>query len=118
METARPDWIEVLPAADIPEAKPIRVNVQGSDILLFRRGDRLFAISNVCTHQGAPLHRGRVSGSGEQLAVTCPVHGSIFRLLDGRVMRGPAMVPAAAYEARIAGDRAEVRARRNPVAMW
>jgi nitrite reductase/ring-hydroxylating ferredoxin subunit len=34
---------------------------------------------------------------------------SMFSLNDGRVMRGPAMRPVVAYEARIRDDQVEVR---------
>jgi nitrite reductase/ring-hydroxylating ferredoxin subunit len=43
------------------------------------------------------------------VAVTCPAHGSMFSLNDGRVMRGPAMRPVTAYEVRIRDEKVEVR---------
>lgn len=98
-------------ASDLPEGKPIRVTVGESDVLLYRADGRVFAIGNRCAHQGAPLHRGRVQGFGEILAVTCPAHGSMFRLNDGTVMRGPATSAVPAYEARRVGDSIEIRSR-------
>ena len=102
-------WATVLAVADLPERRPVRASLGAQELFLYRDGERVLALANHCTHQGAPLSRGRVSGTGATLAVTCPVHGSMFRLADGRVLRGPAMRPVASYEARIAEDRVEVR---------
>jgi nitrite reductase/ring-hydroxylating ferredoxin subunit len=102
-------WATVVAAADLAEGRPTRASLGEDEIFLFRRGEEVFALANRCTHQGAPLSRGRVSGTGATLAVTCPLHGSMFRLADGRVLRGPAMRPVASYEARIVEDRVEVR---------
>ena len=62
--------------AELPEGKSIRATVDGSEVLLYRTGGRILAVSNRCTHQGAPLHRGVVRESGSLLTVTCPLHSS------------------------------------------
>jgi nitrite reductase/ring-hydroxylating ferredoxin subunit len=103
------DWIAVLDAVQLPEGKPVKVNADGADVMLFLHGDRVYAVSNRCTHQGAPLHRGIVRQVGQDPVATCPVHGSMFRLTDGKVMRGPASTPIRAYDARLNGDVVEVR---------
>ena len=107
----RGDWIRVMPASELLEGRAVRTSLGDQDLLLYRRGDDVYALSDRCTHQGAPLHRGRVSGTGATLSVTCPAHGSMFRLVDGRVLRGPAMRPVAAYEARVSDGGVEVRPR-------
>jgi nitrite reductase/ring-hydroxylating ferredoxin subunit len=43
--------------------------------------------------------------------VTCPVHGSVFSLVDGGVRRGPATRPVQAFEARVNDGMVEVRPR-------
>ena len=95
----------------LTEGHPVRVQVDGEDVLVVRDGERLFAIGNRCTHQGAPLHRGPVRFSGSLDTVQCPVHGSMFGLSDGKVLRGPAMQPVPAYDARVNGDTIEIRRR-------
>jgi nitrite reductase/ring-hydroxylating ferredoxin subunit len=113
--TAPPDesgeWVPVVSADELPEGKPVQVTAGETEVLLYARGERLWAIGNRCTHQGAQLHRGRVSGPEAQPVVTCPIHGSMFRLADGRVIRGPAALPVPAFEARLNGDTVEVRPR-------
>ena len=104
-------WIPTLGLAELEVGKPIRVSLEGVDVLLARDGDRLFAIANRCTHQGAPLHKGPARFSGSLATVTCPVHGSRFALDSGKVLRGPALKPVAAYDVRVNEGMVEIRDR-------
>jgi nitrite reductase/ring-hydroxylating ferredoxin subunit len=104
-------WVTVIAATDLPDGRAIRVTVEAEEVLLYRRGETLFAIGNRCTHMGAPLHRGPVKSLGSIVTVTCAAHGSMFALNDGRVMRGPAMRPENAYNARIRDEQVEIRPR-------
>jgi nitrite reductase/ring-hydroxylating ferredoxin subunit len=103
-------WVPAVALAELPDGKPILVTAGGSD-LLYRTGDRILAVSNRCTHQGAPLHRGVVRESGSLLTVTCPLHGSTFQLTDGRVLRGPATERLPVLETRVSDATVEVRPR-------
>lgn len=104
-------WSPALPFADLADHRATKVAVDGQDVLLVRDGERLFAIGNRCTHQGAPLHRGPVRFSGSLATVQCPLHGSMFGLADGKVLRGPAMTPVPAYDARVNEAMVEIRRR-------
>ena len=104
-------WMGVLPSTDLADRKPVKVEVDGSDVLLVRNGEELFAIGNRCPHQGAPLHKGMVRFGGSLRTVQCPLHGSTFDLADGRVMRGPATQPARTYETRVTEGVVEIRPR-------
>jgi nitrite reductase/ring-hydroxylating ferredoxin subunit len=108
---AHEEWIAAASLEDVPEERATRVEVDGAPVLLYRTGERIFAIGDRCTHQGAPLHKGRVRVGGSEASVTCPVHGSVFGLADGRVLRSPAPGPVPAYEARIAKGTIEIRPR-------
>ena len=105
------DWIEVAPLGDVPEGKATRVSLEGVNVLLARDGERVFAIADRCTHQGAPLSKGSIRVSGSLATVTCPVHGSQFALDSGRVMRGPATTPVAAYDVKVNDDVVYIRDR-------
>ncbi|MEM9669271.1 MAG: Rieske 2Fe-2S domain-containing protein [Pseudomonadota bacterium] len=83
--TARADkvtdgWLAVAPAEDIPDlgAQIIRP-ASGEAIAVFRRGREIFAVSNVCRHQGGPLGEGQIVDD----CITCPWHGFQYRLEDG-----------------------------------
>jgi len=105
------DWIAAGSLVDIPENKPALVMAGETELLLFRSGESLFAVSNRCTHQGAQLHRGVARSSGSLVTITCPAHGSTFALGDGRVLRGPASTPITAWETRVVDGVVEVRSR-------
>ena len=102
-------WTAVGPVDSVPEGKATKVTVGDQELLLYRTPDRLFAVSDRCTHMSAPLHAGTVKASGSLATVTCPLHGSMFGLADGRVLRGPAVTRLPAYEARVNEGRIEVR---------
>ncbi len=101
-------WIPVIPAAELPVGRAIRVAAEGVDVFLYRTEERIFALANRCSHQGGPLHKGVVKASGANPTVTCPVHGSIFRMTDGMVMRGPALARQPMYEATVDGDEVKI----------
>jgi len=108
---AEEGWRPTLTLESRAHRRPARVNVEGEPVLLVRNGDRLFAIGDRCTHQGAPLSKGRVTFSGSIAQVTCPAHGSTFDLANGHVMRAPATSPEPAYDARVTEGVIELRRR-------
>jgi nitrite reductase/ring-hydroxylating ferredoxin subunit len=100
------EWTDVAAEAEIAEGELRRVVVGDVPVLLTRRRGSLRALSAVCTHAGGPLDEGTLDEDG---CVTCPWHGSRFRLADGGVDRGPASVPQPRWEARVAGGRVLLR---------
>ncbi len=105
------EWVATLALESLGDRRPTRVVVDGQHVLLVRNGDALFAIGDRCTHQGAPLSKGRVTFSGSITQVTCPAHGSSFDLANGHVMRAPAASPEPAYDARVIDGVVELRKR-------
>jgi nitrite reductase/ring-hydroxylating ferredoxin subunit/uncharacterized membrane protein len=100
------EWTAVLDAAELAEGTPRVVRADDTEILLVREGNRLHALWASCTHEGGPL----AEGSFADGCVTCPWHGSTFRLADGHVVRGPAAASQPVYEARVTDGKVEVRA--------
>jgi nitrite reductase/ring-hydroxylating ferredoxin subunit len=104
-------WIPTRPLEELHDRKPLWVDAHGSDVLLVRNGDGLFAVGDRCSHQGAPLHKGPVRFGGSLRTVQCPLHGSTFDLADGRVLRGPATEPVPVYDTRVTDGVVEIRSR-------
>lgn len=104
-------WAPTIAIESLVDRRPTRVTLDDEPVLLVRDGERLFAIGDRCTHQGAPLSRGRVTFSGSIAQVTCPAHGSTFDLANGHVMRAPATSPEPAYDARVTDGVVELRKR-------
>ena len=101
------EWRPALPDAELGEGDRRVVDVDGVAALVTRQNGRLYALANRCCHRGGPLGRGEVDGE----TVTCPWHGSTFRLADGSVVRGPAAYPQPVYDVRVNEGTIEVRAR-------
>jgi nitrite reductase/ring-hydroxylating ferredoxin subunit len=102
------EWRRVAGEGDLPDGKRLRVDVGSVSLLLHRSGAKLYALDSVCSHMGGPLDQGRIADG----CVTCPWHGSTFRLEDGSIVRGPASHPQPAYETRVNDGQIEVRRRR------
>jgi methionine sulfoxide reductase heme-binding subunit len=72
-------WEKVALADDVPEGRG-RVVVAGRRrIALFRHDGVIYAVSNVCRHQGGPLGEGRILDG----CITCPWHGWNYQPADG-----------------------------------
>lgn len=104
-------WTSTVALDDLADGKGIRVTVDDVGVLLVRSGERLYAIGSRCTHQGAPLDRGRLRLTGSDPTVTCPARGSVFRLQDGNVARGPAARAVPSFDARVADGIVQLRPR-------
>lgn len=76
----------------------------GRAILLARVDGRIRAVSDVCSHLRAPLHRGALAGH----RLSCPLHGGAFDIRDGAPLCHPATTPIATYPVRTRGDDVEV----------
>lgn len=69
--------------------------VEGGKVLLVKAQDGLHAMSPNCTHYGAPLMKGVVTGDGR---ITCPWHGACFKISTGDVEDAPALDPLAKFK--------------------
>jgi nitrite reductase/ring-hydroxylating ferredoxin subunit len=93
--------------AELPAGAMIRRRHGLRDILLARVGDEVFALDDVCTHAGAPLHEGTlvVAEGGRQCLVTCPWHEAHFDLRTGAVHQDtPWATDTEAYRVELRGD--------------
>ena len=98
-------FVAVLPDASLADGKPTRAMYQGTPILLVRRGDRLYAMAETCSHFSGPLSEGKLEGD----TIVCPYHFSRFALEDGSVVNGPAVHPQPCLEVRVRDGQIEVR---------
>jgi 3-phenylpropionate/trans-cinnamate dioxygenase ferredoxin subunit len=71
--------VQVAAKSDIPPGTMKAFAVDGADVLVANCDDALYAVSNVCTHMGGNLSKGRLNG----FLVECPLHGASFDLRTG-----------------------------------
>jgi len=103
------EWTPVLGDSELSDGGHRKVGVAEVSVLLHRSGADIHALDSVCSHMGGPLDKGKIADG----CVTCPWHGSTFRLEDGSIVRGPASHPQPAYETRISNGQIEVRRQRS-----
>jgi nitrite reductase/ring-hydroxylating ferredoxin subunit/uncharacterized membrane protein len=96
-EDAPDDWTAAMRDSDLPEGESRYAEVGGVGVLVAKHEGAVYALSNRCVHRGGALDEGELSGG----CVTCPLHGSTFRLADGAIERGPAAYPQPTWEARV-----------------
>ena len=106
---AEDGWVDIGDAHDIPDGRARVVCLgDGQRVAVFRDGQTLSALSNVCAHQGGPLGEGEIIDG----CATCPWHGYQY---DARTGQSPPpyteTVPT--YELRVRGGRVEVNPRAN-----
>ena len=66
-------------------------------VVIVRAGERIHALADRCSHLSGPLSEGDLDDG----CLTCPWHGSKFRLADGAVVRGPATAPQPVFDTRV-----------------
>ncbi|MEO8085165.1 MAG: Rieske 2Fe-2S domain-containing protein, partial [Ardenticatenales bacterium] len=75
----RDDYVDCGPASTLADGAARVVSLGGERVAVFRYGDRVSAVSNVCRHQNGPLGEGRIIDG----LITCPWHGYQYRPDDG-----------------------------------
>jgi len=100
------DWTPVIHTEDLEEGKPALVQANGNPILMFRYGEKISAISAVCSHAGGPLDEGRVVN---ETCIECPWHQSVYDMRDGDVVHGPSTFNQRRYSTRVRNGQIEVR---------
>ena len=79
-----------------------RFEVDGTPVAVVRLGDRVYAISDTCSHAEVSLSEGDVDP--EECALECPAHGSLFSLANGEALCLPAVRAVPVHSVRVAGD--------------
>ncbi|HEV7716348.1 MAG TPA: non-heme iron oxygenase ferredoxin subunit [Steroidobacteraceae bacterium] len=74
------------------------------EIVLCHTRDGVFALDNICTHAHARMSEGFMRGT----RVTCPLHGAVFDVRDGRVLGGPTTIPIGTHPTRVIDGVVEV----------
>ena len=101
----QPGWQHLMAAAVLPEGKPLRLMIGEVPVVAIRSGGEVRVLADRCSHMSGPLSDGELADG----CLTCPWHGSVFRIADGSVARGPATAPQPAFEVREVGDTIQVR---------
>jgi len=99
-----PGWQHLMASADLPEGKPVREMLGEVPVVAVRADGAVYVLADRCSHMSGPLSGGELADG----CLTCPWHGSVFRITDGSVARGPATAPQPAFRTREAGGAIQV----------
>ena len=89
----------------LPDGGAFAGHVGDDEIVVVRRGDRVFAIGAHCTHYHGPLAEGLVVAD----TIRCPLHHACFDLATGEALRAPALDSVACWRVERKGDTVFVR---------
>lgn len=103
-------WVDAGDAASIPDLRASIVCLPGGDrVAIFRHGNQISAVTNVCAHQRGPLGEGKIVDG----CITCPWHGWEYRPGDG-CSPPPFAEKIATYRVRLLNGRVLVNKRPLP----
>jgi nitrite reductase/ring-hydroxylating ferredoxin subunit len=97
-------WRNAAAAADVTEGEVLGCLVDGVPVALFRLGDGVFALHDVCSHGQARLSEGFV----ESGCIECPLHQGLVDIRSGEPRSAPITDPVRSYPTRLVGDRVEI----------
>jgi nitrite reductase/ring-hydroxylating ferredoxin subunit/uncharacterized membrane protein len=99
-----PGWQYLMRSGDLPAGQPVRQMLGEVPVVAVRADGAVHVLADRCSHMTGPLSDGELSGG----CLTCPWHGSRFRLGDGSVARGPATAPQPRFLTREVGGAIQV----------
>lgn len=92
------DFITVARVDEVPLNGSLLVEVDDVRVALFNLDGEIYAIADVCTHDGGPLVEGTIINGCE---VRCPRHGARFDIRTGAALSFPAFEPTETYAVQI-----------------
>lgn len=87
------DFVKIAALTEIPEGGKKLAEIDGRPIAVFNVGGTVYAIDDVCTHDGGPLAEGELEGA----EIRCPRHGAKFDVRTGKALCFPAFEPVTTH---------------------
>ena len=91
------EFFKVAKVSELPPGGKKLVEVDGMPVALFNVAGKVYAIEDVCTHDGGPLAEGELEGE----EIECPRHGARFNVRTGEVLCMPAVEPVECYQVKV-----------------
>lgn len=98
------DWIEIGQASDFADGQVAAAVAGGQALAVFRLGEELFALKDLCTHGNARLSDGYV----EDGCVECPLHQGLFDIRSGAPRCAPVTEAVRSFPVRVVAGRVQV----------
>ena len=104
-------WITLCPISELPPSQREVFGVGERWIAVFNVGGLVYAIEDLCTHDGNVLAFDQYDQPSKLVGyeLECPRHGARFDIRNGKATRRPAEIDAPWYETRIEAGNIQVR---------
>jgi len=89
-----PDLVRACSISDLQPGDKLAIEAKGVSVLILNMDGKIYAVSNICSHEYAELVNGFIVGD----TITCPLHLSRFKLETGEVLNPPATQPLKTYK--------------------
>ncbi|HEU5434219.1 MAG TPA: non-heme iron oxygenase ferredoxin subunit [Thermomicrobiales bacterium] len=89
---------------DLAPGELLYVEVGAEPVCLINLDGELYAVGDVCTHEGASLADGQIIGD----ELECPLHGGSYAIRTGAPTGPPVVAGAKTYRVRVVGDEIQV----------
>ncbi len=99
------DWVDVIDQNALANGEHVIVDVDGTEVAIFKLDGEFYAIEDVCTHDGAEIASGELDGD----EIICPRHGARFCVKTGEFRSPPAYENIACFPVKIENGRVKVR---------
>lgn len=99
-----PGWHDLMPLDELDGREPVKRLLGDVPVVVLRDGEHIHVLAERCSHLSGPLS----DGDYHDGCLTCPWHGSTFRVADGAVVRGPATAPQPVFRTRVTGGIIQV----------
>ncbi len=99
------DWVNVGSVDEIQPGQYKTMDIKDTMIAVFNIEGKLYAIEDVCTHDGGILTGGTLAGC----VITCPRHGAQFDVRSGTVLAPPAYEPITTFSVRVHDGMIQVK---------
>jgi 3-phenylpropionate/trans-cinnamate dioxygenase ferredoxin subunit len=93
-------WLKAALVGEIPAGRVKLLENGDQRIAVCNVEGQIYAIEDVCTHDGGPLDQGELDGN----EIECPRHGARFDVRTGEATLMPAVMPVQTYAVKIEGD--------------
>ena len=93
--------IVVAKVNELQDGQMQQIAVEDTQLLLSKIEGKFYATGAFCSHYGAPLAKGILSGE----TIVCPWHNACFNAIAGQQKEPPALDSLAHFPVRVEGDR-------------
>lgn len=98
-------WVDVCAENALSDGEHLLLDVNGTEVAVFKLGGQFYAIEDACSHDGAPIASGLLDGN----EIVCPRHGARFCVKTGEVKCAPAYENIAIFPIQIDNGRVQLR---------